>query len=75
MRKHSRFFAAASVAVALPCLFSLGCRSRQTLDAAAGAHAPASQILALVGKQIGDAGQKLVRQPSEDPTALSAGSG
>ena len=72
--KHSLFFAAASAALILPCVLFTGCRSSQDLDAVATRPQATSQIVALVGKQAGDAGEKLVRQPSEDPPALAAGS-
>ena len=72
--KHLLFSAAASAALILPGVLFTGCRSSQDLDAVATRSQATSPIVALVGKQAGDTGEKLVRQPSEDPPALAAGS-
>lgn len=74
MIKHSRFFAAASAALVLPCVIT-GCRSSQDLDVVATNPRATSQVVALVGKQVGDTGKKLVRQASDASPALSAGNG
>lgn len=74
MIKHSRFFAATSAALVLPCFLLTGCHNSQNLDAVATTPQATSQVVALVGKQMGDTGKKLARQATDAPPALIAGS-